>query len=76
MLVMWYDCCIAGCPIGFFGQDCQGICSCANGAICNHMTGECKCASGFTGLNCREKCPEVKLVVIEVWHWVIAIWND
>ena len=65
-------CLLLGCPTGFFGQDCQGICTCANGAFCNHVTGECKCASGFTGLNCAEKCPEVWLCIAVFLNFLIV----
>ena len=36
-------------------------CSCANGARCNHITGDCTCKAGWYGDNCKQPC--------ELDHW-------
>ncbi len=40
---------------GYFGFHCVQNCRCDNG-ICNHITGECNCYTGFRGPLCKEKC--------------------
>lgn len=45
--------CIAVCPPGWFGQDCQQSCSCGNEGHCHPVTGTCSCAPGWTGHDCR-----------------------
>eukprot|EP00069_Balaena_mysticetus_P011714 bmy_21424T0 len=52
--------CNETCSPGFYGEACQQICSCQNGADCDSVTGKCTCAPGFKdgtyGLNCAERC--------------------
>jgi len=37
------------CREGQWGSACSQQCQCQNGATCNHVTGECKCAEGWRG---------------------------
>lgn len=37
------------CREGLWGSACSQQCQCQNGATCNHVTGECKCAEGWRG---------------------------
>ncbi|KAL7988821.1 hypothetical protein Chor_007740, partial [Crotalus horridus] len=39
--------CNESCSPGFYGESCQQICSCRNGADCDSVTGKCICAPGF-----------------------------
>lgn len=39
--------CNETCSPGFYGEACQQICSCQNGADCDSVTGKCTCAPGF-----------------------------
>ncbi|RMB92391.1 hypothetical protein DUI87_31192 [Hirundo rustica rustica] len=52
--------CNETCSPGFYGESCQQICSCQNGADCDSVTGKCTCAPGFKdgtyGLDCAERC--------------------
>ncbi len=38
--------CDLPCAAGYYGDDCQNVCNCHNGAECNHITGKCICAPG------------------------------
>lgn len=42
---------------GFFGQDCNSICTCQNGGTCDHVTGSCICPPGVKGTQCEDGCP-------------------
>lgn len=46
------------CPLNTFGPNCVLKCSCENGAECNHITGQCQCAPGWTGSGCNVPCPD------------------
>lgn len=48
------------CLPGFYGQICSQRCHCAHGTSCNHVTGECGCPPGFTGMSC-EQSKSIKL---------------
>ncbi|CAG0900959.1 unnamed protein product, partial [Cyprideis torosa] len=39
--------CDTPCPAGTYGEDCERICSCKNGASCHPVTGECTCSAGY-----------------------------
>ena len=41
--------CANPCPAGTFGIDCKDRCDCYNGALCDHVSGQCKCLPGFQG---------------------------
>ena len=50
--------CSEECSVGSYGQDCKGVCDCANGARCYNIDGGCLCEPGFRGPHCRERmCP-------------------
>ncbi|KAF7250309.1 Multiple epidermal growth factor-like domains protein 10 [Varanus komodoensis] len=49
--------CNETCSPGFYGESCQQICSCQNGADCDSVTGKCICAPGFKGYDCSIPCP-------------------
>jgi hypothetical protein len=42
---------------GFFGEECNSICSCQNGGSCDAVTGVCICPPGVKGDNCEDGCP-------------------
>lgn len=42
---------------GFYGEECNSICTCQNGGTCDHVTGECRCPPGVKGVNCEDGCP-------------------
>lgn len=46
----------AECPPGFFGPGCQQTCSCAPGAACDPVSGECgkQCPAGYQGRDCNQ----------------------
>lgn len=46
------------CPPDRYGLNCSEECRCANGGKCHHISGECMCASGFTGPLCTDTCPQ------------------
>ncbi|MBZ3884230.1 Multiple epidermal growth factor-like domains protein 10 [Sciurus carolinensis] len=48
--------CNETCSPGFYGEACQQICSCQNGADCDSVTGKCTCAPGFKGGDCSTPC--------------------
>lgn len=39
--------CNETCAPGFYGEECQQVCQCQNGADCHGVTGQCICAPGF-----------------------------
>ena len=41
--------CANPCPPGTFGLSCKDRCDCYNGALCDHVSGECRCLPGFQG---------------------------
>lgn len=48
------------CPVGTFGIQCAEICQCMNGGKCYHISGECLCEPGYTGVHCETRlCAEV-----------------
>ncbi|XP_073706858.1 angiopoietin-1 receptor-like [Garra rufa] len=50
---------IRSCKAGFWGAGCTNPClSCANGGVCDDVTGECICPPGFKGLTCEYVCGE------------------
>ncbi|TNN86924.1 Multiple epidermal growth factor-like domains protein 11 [Liparis tanakae] len=40
-----------------YGINCSKDCSCRNGGLCDHVTGQCRCAAGFSGRRCQDDCP-------------------
>lgn len=48
-----FGCWAAGCPEGSFGPSCRSSCQCQNGAACDHASGACTCAAGWTGTFCE-----------------------
>lgn len=53
--------CNEECAVGSYGQDCKGVCDCANGARCYNIDGGCLCEPGFSGPQCRDRmCPHGK----------------
>lgn len=51
--------CKEECAAGSYGQDCKGVCDCANGARCYNIDGACLCEPGFSGPHCRDRmCPD------------------
>lgn len=57
------------CPRGWFGEACAQRCLCPPNASCHHVTGECRCPPGFTGLSCEQgRCsPNFCFVVRDNW---------
>uniref|UniRef100_A0A672RK19 receptor protein-tyrosine kinase n=1 Tax=Sinocyclocheilus grahami TaxID=75366 RepID=A0A672RK19_SINGR len=50
---------IRSCKAGLWGADCMKSClSCANGGVCDDVTGECICPPGFKGHTCETVCGE------------------
>ncbi|XP_077442493.1 multiple epidermal growth factor-like domains protein 10 isoform X1 [Vanacampus margaritifer] len=49
--------CNETCTPGFYGESCQQVCQCQNGADCHSVTGKCVCAPGFLGFDCSVPCP-------------------
>ncbi|MEQ2171294.1 hypothetical protein GOODEAATRI_009269, partial [Goodea atripinnis] len=47
--------CNEECTAGTYGQDCKGVCDCANGARCFNIDGSCLCEPGFSGPQCRNR---------------------
>ena len=47
--------CNEECAVGTYGQDCKGVCDCANGARCYNIDGGCLCEPGFSGPQCRDR---------------------
>ncbi|XP_039766811.1 LOW QUALITY PROTEIN: platelet endothelial aggregation receptor 1 [Ornithorhynchus anatinus] len=48
------------CPPGSYGLGCPAPCECHPGhsLSCHPMSGECRCAAGWAGLQCNESCPQ------------------
>lgn len=42
---------ILGCEAGFYGKDCNEVCS-PNCKTCRHTNGECTCVAGWMGSDC------------------------
>lgn len=63
MEVLWFDNglvvtvlrCNEECAAGTYGEDCKGVCDCANGARCYNIDGGCLCEPGFSGPHCRDR---------------------
>ncbi|XP_016300379.1 tyrosine-protein kinase receptor Tie-2-like [Sinocyclocheilus anshuiensis] len=50
---------VRSCKAGLWGADCMKSClSCANGGLCDDVTGECICPPGFKGPTCETVCGE------------------
>ncbi|XP_063962369.1 receptor-type tyrosine-protein phosphatase mu-like [Lytechinus pictus] len=51
---------VRACPAGLYSAPlCNLVCpNCYNGGVCSDVTGECICAPGFDGPNCRTECGE------------------
>uniref|UniRef100_A0A672JTY1 receptor protein-tyrosine kinase n=1 Tax=Sinocyclocheilus grahami TaxID=75366 RepID=A0A672JTY1_SINGR len=50
---------VRSCKAGLWGADCMKSClSCANGGVCDDVTGECICPPGFKGPTCETVCGE------------------
>lgn len=41
------------CSDGFYGMGCAQRCVCTNGGKCHHLTGDCNCTAGWTGMACE-----------------------
>ena len=41
--------CANPCPPGSYGLECKERCDCYNGALCDHVNGQCHCLPGFQG---------------------------
>lgn len=52
VFVMGNVCVLAGCPPGWFGEDCALLCNCSNGGLCDSVSGSCTCGLGWTGPHC------------------------
>lgn len=46
--------CLVECPEDRYGSECKEKCHCFNGARCDHASGECVCAAGWTGAQCQQ----------------------
>ena len=54
-----------GCSGGFFGDNCEEVCLCQNGAACHFVTGECTCTVGWNGTYCdQRKCTWMHTVTV------------
>uniref|UniRef100_A0A8C2C8B4 TEK tyrosine kinase, endothelial n=1 Tax=Cyprinus carpio TaxID=7962 RepID=A0A8C2C8B4_CYPCA len=50
---------VRSCKAGLWGADCMKSClPCANGGVCDDVTGECICPPGFKGPTCETVCGE------------------
>ena len=52
--------------MGFYGQNCEEVCQCQNGAECNFITGECTCTIGWSGEYCNSSKLAGKLMTIDM----------
>lgn len=41
--------CAQPCPFGSFGINCSQECTCRNGGLCDHISGQCQCTAGYIG---------------------------
>lgn len=41
--------CAQPCPFGSFGINCSQECTCRNGGLCDHISGQCQCMAGYIG---------------------------
>lgn len=57
------DVVLAACPAGTFGPECRGQCTCDKHHACHHITGECVCKPGYSGVDCKTG----ETVTIEQW---------
>ncbi len=48
--------CIAGCPEGFYGDNCSETCQCHSNDECDFVSGNCTCEPGYTGPTCHTPC--------------------
>lgn len=55
------------CNAGNWGVECAQECRCGNGEPCDHVTGECVCASGWRG----ERCDTRKFIPQEKFPWLL-----
>ncbi|KAL4230214.1 hypothetical protein ACF0H5_010599 [Mactra antiquata] len=48
------------CPVGTYGEQCEGTCNCADNVACNEITGICPdgCQPGWTGNQCNQGCED------------------
>lgn len=57
---------IAECQLGYYGKDCQGVCSvnCFHASRCYKFTGQCYvgCKAGWTGNKCDQRKSMVSLL--------------
>lgn len=44
----------SACPPGSYGEACTQVCRCHNNASCHPVSGQCRCAPGFTGPSCLQ----------------------
>ena len=44
-----------GCPVGYFGKDCNKVCRCPIGIACHRQWGSCLCKPGFFGPQCNSR---------------------
>jgi hypothetical protein len=50
--------CLEVCPLGTYGVDCMGQCSCQHGGACDARTGACSCRPGWRGEWCHQRACE------------------
>ena len=48
--------CDRTCSSGHYGIHCMAVCQCLNNGTCDHVTGVCACADGYTGDDCGTPC--------------------
>ncbi|XP_069133687.1 uncharacterized protein [Argopecten irradians] len=76
--------CQTACPPDYYGLNCQKKCNCSANQTCDLQTGDCACATGYTGINCTERItpspqddqddvPDYLLVVIQVVLAVVVL---
>lgn len=44
----------AACQESSYGENCSQTCNCFNNATCDHVSGRCLCAAGWTGPTCQQ----------------------
>jgi len=47
--------CTQPCPLGRWGVQCEGRCSCANGGQCEKASAKCVCPAGYSGEHCEDR---------------------